>query len=442
MGYEDSKKCFTVRANPRPDRPSIAPNALTASALGVLALLAMTADVVAARAEMLSNSESDPAPILSIRARAEKGDSDAQYLLGFLYATGEGLPRDTDRARKWLMEAAEKGDPRAQNFLGLLVDPTWSAPDRGLKSDTPSAPRDTPRKAAEDAAAWYRRAAAQGFTAAQHNLEVLKSKKLIAADAPPQLLLTRASLASKAPGDTRKDSKAIFKETAGGVVEIVGDGNYGSGVLVGTYELSGTTQKLVSPGFEQGVAFQFLSRRDQATRALPGRHLVVATNAHVLQGVSSLKVGLGSNADGETQAQVEPIAACLSERKGLDLALLFVPLTPGTRALSQSYKILKIYDAPARPERGAIVYALGNPERLVRTLTQGLYNGLRDEGIQFDAPISHGSSGGALLDEKGDVLGITTGFSASQDSQNLNFAVPYTDLRATLLGADVQCYLP
>ena len=43
--------------------------------------------------------------------------------------------------------------------------------------------------------------------------------------------------------------------------------------------------------------------------------------------------------------------------------------------------------------------------------------------IQFTAPVSHGSSGGALLDMYGDLIGLTTG--GYDDGQNLNLAVGY-----------------
>jgi S1-C subfamily serine protease len=42
--------------------------------------------------------------------------------------------------------------------------------------------------------------------------------------------------------------------------------------------------------------------------------------------------------------------------------------------------------------------------------------------IQIDAAISHGSSGGALINTKGQVIGVTT--AGSEDGQNINFAVP------------------
>ena len=44
------------------------------------------------------------------------------------------------------------------------------------------------------------------------------------------------------------------------------------------------------------------------------------------------------------------------------------------------------------------------------------------EVLQFTAPISHGSSGGALFDDTGNVIGIT--FAGIEDGQNLNFAIP------------------
>lgn len=75
---------------------------------------------------------------------------------------------------------------------------------------------------------------------------------------------------------------------------------------------------------------------------------------------------------------------------------------------------------------GARVYAVGAPQGLELTLTDGLVSGLRDIGggtvIQTTAPISQGSSGGGLFDEEGRLVGITTFYLA--ESQSLNFALP------------------
>ncbi len=75
---------------------------------------------------------------------------------------------------------------------------------------------------------------------------------------------------------------------------------------------------------------------------------------------------------------------------------------------------------------GEHVYALGAPEDLELSLSEGLISALRTfDGfslIQTTAAISHGSSGGGLFDNQGRLAGVTT-FTV-QDGQNLNFAIP------------------
>lgn len=75
---------------------------------------------------------------------------------------------------------------------------------------------------------------------------------------------------------------------------------------------------------------------------------------------------------------------------------------------------------------GERVYAIGAPEGLELTLSEGLVSGLREfenvRVIQTSAPISHGSSGGGLFDSEGRLIGITTFFL--KEGQNLNFALP------------------
>ena len=75
--------------------------------------------------------------------------------------------------------------------------------------------------------------------------------------------------------------------------------------------------------------------------------------------------------------------------------------------------------------KGARVVAIGSPLGLLNTVSEGLYTGtIEDDGeyILFTAAISSGSSGGALFNTQGEVIGIT---SASYiEGQNLNLAVP------------------
>lgn len=75
--------------------------------------------------------------------------------------------------------------------------------------------------------------------------------------------------------------------------------------------------------------------------------------------------------------------------------------------------------------RGQKVVAIGSPLGLFNTVSDGIISGFRMVGersmIQFTAPTSHGSSGGALLDLYGNLIGIITG--GFDDGQNLNLAV-------------------
>ncbi len=52
---------------------------------------------------------------------AEGGDADAQYLLGFLYARGEGVRRDIVRAYLWFTLAARQGDEIAAGAAAKLA---------------------------------------------------------------------------------------------------------------------------------------------------------------------------------------------------------------------------------------------------------------------------------------------------------------------------------
>lgn len=88
---------------------------------------------------------------------------------------------------------------------------------------------------------------------------------------------------------------------------------------------------------------------------------------------------------------------------------------------------LPIYRGTKPLVRGQKVVAIGSPEGLFNTVSDGIISAFRTiDGvnmIQFTAPISSGSSGGAVLNMYGEVIGIST--SGIDDGQNINFAVGY-----------------
>jgi TPR repeat protein len=84
------------------------------------------------------------------RLAAEQGDADAQSLLGLMYFSGMGVPKNYAEAAKWFRLAAEQGDADAQSLLGLMY-----RDGKGI-----------PKNAAE-ATKWFRLAAEQGDAVAQ-----------------------------------------------------------------------------------------------------------------------------------------------------------------------------------------------------------------------------------------------------------------------------------
>jgi S1-C subfamily serine protease len=81
---------------------------------------------------------------------------------------------------------------------------------------------------------------------------------------------------------------------------------------------------------------------------------------------------------------------------------------------------------------GQRVYAIGSPMGLENSISEGIISGLRNfdknysNFIQITASISPGSSGGAVLNSQGELIGIST--STIKGGQNLNFAIPINDV--------------
>lgn len=85
------------------------------------------------------------------------------------------------------------------------------------------------------------------------------------------------------------------------------------------------------------------------------------------------------------------------------------------------------------PEVGDKVYAIGSPYGYENTVTEGIVSGIRKIGgmtyIQHTCDTEHGSSGGALMDENGYIIGVT---SAGHDGTNLDFAIPISYVKAEI----------
>ncbi len=106
----------------------------------------------------------------------------------------------------------------------------------------------------------------------------------------------------------------------------------------------------------------------------------------------------------------------------LDIALLQIDGISAITPLS--------FDTEETLKRSMKVVAIGSPAGLMNTISigniSGFYHTDSKNWIQFTAPISSGSSGGPLLNDKGLVIGVTTATYAS--AQNVNMAVRASDV--------------
>ena len=138
------------------------------------------------------------------------------------------------------------------------------------------------------------------------------------------------------------------------------------------------------------------------------------TNYHVIDGTDRGEIALP---DGNTCA----ILAVLAYDKALDLAVLQADIY-GNAYLTISEQSVST---------GESVYALGSSQGLTSTFSSGIVSTASREidgvrCIQTTAPISHGNSGGPLVDPYGEVVGVNSMTWAS--GQNLNFAIDIHEL--------------
>lgn len=147
---------------------------------------------------------------------------------------------------------------------------------------------------------------------------------------------------------------------------------------------------------------------------------VLVTNYHVIAGMNRgmIQVAVGTS----KEKRIFRIARVIAFDTESDLALLSVPASKETYVPS-----LSLAPESYEFEVGETIYALGNPEGLVGTMSPGIVSaGMRSSQkrsrIQITAPISHGSSGGPIVNGQGKVIGVAV--STLSEGQNLNFAVP------------------
>ncbi len=155
------------------------------------------------------------------------------------------------------------------------------------------------------------------------------------------------------------------------------------------------------------------------------RNGYILTNAHVIENASEITVTLQDGRDLKAEIVGKDVPS--------DVAVL--------RVKPEGLTQITLGDS-ARLEVGDFVVAIGNPFGLQHTVTSGIVSGLSRSGInpdgyedfiQTDASINPGNSGGALVNLRGELIGINTAIlSRTGGNMGIGFAIPVNMARSVM----------
>ena len=163
--------------------------------------------------------------------------------------------------------------------------------------------------------------------------------------------------------------------------------------------------------------------------------LLILTNNHVIEGAEELSVQFVN------EKNVDATVKGTSERK--DVAVISIKLKDLDDETINAIKIATLGDSNQLKVGNGII-AIGNALGYGQSVTTGVVSALNREVnidnstakmIQIDAAINGGNSGGALLNSKGEVVGINSakyssnGMSESASIEGMGFAIPISDIK-------------
>ncbi len=152
-----------------------------------------------------------------------------------------------------------------------------------------------------------------------------------------------------------------------------------------------------------------------------GKDGYILTNNHVACGGRSFSVRIE---DDDKEYRTDEI---IKYHSLLDLAII---------RIQRKLNPIPVYKGSKPLVRGQKVVAIGSPLGLFNSVSNGIISGFREiddvDMIQFTAPISRGSSGGAVLNMQGEVIGIST--AGIDAGQNINLAMGYECINMFIKG--------
>lgn len=158
--------------------------------------------------------------------------------------------------------------------------------------------------------------------------------------------------------------------------------------------------------------------------------LLIVSNNHVVEESKSLTVTFHDGSSVEAKIK--------GTDSDIDLAILAVPLDKISDDTKDIIKMATVGDSD-KLSVGEPAIAIGNALGYGQSVTSGIVSALKRqlgnsevEYIQTDAAINPGNSGGALLNAKGEVIGINTAKLKNEAVEGMGYAIPISDVSDVL----------
>lgn len=364
------------------------------------------------------------------RKAAEQGEDQAQANLGLMYATGRGVAKDEVEGVKWYRKAAEQGHAGAQSNLGAMY-----AAGRGVAQDE------------DEAVKWYRKAADQGNAKGQFNLGLIYAKgRGVAQDEAEAIKWYRKAAeqgdagAQVNLGFMYDNGNSVVKDEVEGYKWYLLAGAQGNEVAKKNIPLIERDLTAAQRAEGQRLAREWKPRKPEPASSAVQREGIAqsrpdssgtgffitedgyfVTNQHVAGEGATVRL---VTATGSIAAKVVKVD------RANDLALL-----------KAEGKFTALPVITSRGVRlGATTATVGFPNTGLQGFAPKLAKGeiaslagAQDDArhFQISAPIQPGNSGGALVDERGNVIGVVVAKLSQRAAlatsgalaENVNYAV-------------------
>lgn len=241
--------------------------------------------------------------------------------------------------------------------------------------------------------------------------------------------------------DTKTDSKQTdIPNTTTGAAQTVSQSGTGYSVSDIAKNCMPSIVAITTKGIEE-VRSMFGTQQRESEGAGSGiivgkndTELLIATNNHVVSGAEEVSVCFDDSEDSVVSAKVK------GTDSGNDLAIVSVALSDISDDILSNIKIATIGDSDS-VSVGDQVVAIGNALGYGQSVTTGIISALDREVtidnvtsklIQTDAAINPGNSGGALLNMKGELIGINSAKYASAEVEGMGYAIPVATAKPIL----------